>query len=47
MTTNSPDDWNTVSQNVVPVIYRDVILSVAHNGPAFHLGVLKTFDWIL
>ncbi len=44
---NSPDDWNMVSQIVIPEVYRDMILNVAHNGSAGHLGVVKTYDRIL
>ncbi len=39
---NSPDDWNMLIQIIIPEVYRDMILNVAHNGPAGHLGVVKT-----
>ncbi|XP_026112910.1 uncharacterized protein LOC113091546 isoform X1 [Carassius auratus] len=47
VSSKSSDDWNAVRQIVVPVVYRDMILSVAHNGLAGHLGVAKTYDRIL
>ena len=41
-------DWSTVSQVVLPTLYRQQVLSVAHD-PAWsgHLGISKTFDRIL
>ena len=41
-------DWSTVSQVVLPTLYRQQVLSVAHD-PAWsgHLGMSKTYDRIL
>ena len=42
-----PDDWQAVSQIVVPTGYRGEILKVAHDAAAGHLGVTKTYDRVL
>lgn len=45
---STSDDWNTVTQIVVPRPFRDEILHLAHDDPfAGHLGVNKTYDRIL
>ena len=44
---NVTDDWQVVSQIVVPAAYREEILRVAHDAAAGHLGVAKTYDRIL
>ncbi len=36
-----------VRQIIIPEVYRDMILNMAHNGPAGHLGVVKTYNRIL
>lgn len=41
---NSSQVWNTVNQIVVPLVYRDMILNVAHDGSASHLGVANTYN---
>lgn len=42
------EEWAVVSQVVVPKVYRNEILSMAHNLPlGGHLGVNKTVDKIL
>lgn len=43
---NVPDQWNSVQQIVVPSVYRDEILCVAHDGVAGHLGVAKPLNRI-
>ena len=47
---NTPanDEWKIVHQIVVPRVYRDEVISIAHNSPmAGHLGVRKTHDRII
>ncbi len=42
------DDWNLVHQIVVPLKFRQHILSLAHDHPwSGHLGVTKTYDRVL
>ena len=42
------EDWRVVYQIVVPTVYREEILSLAHDSPmSGHLGVNKTYDRIL
>ena len=41
-------DWNDVYQIVVPTVYRQHVLSVAHESQwSGHLGVTKTYQLIL
>lgn len=45
---SSSDNWNTVTQIVVPKPFRNEILRLAHDDPfAGHLGVNKTYDRVL
>lgn len=47
-TASAADDWNTVTQIVVPKPFRNKILRLAHDDHfAGHLGVSKTYDRIL
>lgn len=42
------EDWRVFHQIVVPKVFRDEILSLAHDGPmAGHLGVNKTYSKVL
>ena len=41
-----PDQGNSVHQIVVPSVYREEILRVAHDGLAGHLGIAKTLNRI-
>ncbi|XP_072046476.1 uncharacterized protein [Amphiura filiformis] len=42
------EEWRVVHQIVIPKVYRNDIISIAHDTPmAGHLGVKKTYDRIL
>jgi hypothetical protein len=42
------DEWQVVHQIVVPKVYREQVISIAHDSPmAGHLGVRKTHDRIM
>ena len=42
------EDWGTVHQVVVPTVYRQDVLQLAHEHPwSGHLGITKTYDRIL
>ena len=46
--TPANDEWKIVHQIVVPRVYRDEVISIAHDTPmAGHLGVRKTHDRII
>lgn len=38
---------DSVVQIVVPLKFRDLVLSTSHDGVASHLGVKKTYDGVL
>lgn len=41
-------DWGVVNQVVVPALYRQQVLSLAHDNPwAGHLGIAKTYNRVL
>uniref|UniRef100_A0A3B3T130 Gypsy retrotransposon integrase-like protein 1 n=1 Tax=Paramormyrops kingsleyae TaxID=1676925 RepID=A0A3B3T130_9TELE len=45
---DSPFEWATVFQVVVPRLYRDYVLSLAHDHPCSgHLGIRKTLSRVL
>ncbi|XP_072036952.1 uncharacterized protein [Amphiura filiformis] len=42
------EEWRVVHQIVIPKVYRNDVISIAHDTPmAGHLGVKKTYDRIL
>ena len=43
----SSESWNVIHQIVVPLCYRDMVLSIAHDHLGGHLGVRKTTDKVL
>lgn len=47
-TTTTDSDWGSVWQVVIPIVYRQLVLELAHEHPwSGHLGVTKTYDRIL